>query len=91
LPRAAFIGKENDIVLTSVNVIEQPEDAGADTSESSSGLKFRFGPPLYLGDTIQAMTESLDLTSPLELIVISVKEKAVRCRMPGSGTAIVEA
>jgi tetratricopeptide (TPR) repeat protein len=36
----------------------------------------------------KATTDDLDLSQPVELIVLSVKERAVRCRLPGSERAI---
>jgi hypothetical protein len=36
----------------------------------------------------KATTDDLDLSRPVELIVLSVKERAVRCRLPGSERAI---
>jgi len=36
----------------------------------------------------KATTDDLDLSQPVELIVLSVKERTVRCRLPGSERAI---
>jgi tetratricopeptide (TPR) repeat protein len=36
----------------------------------------------------KAKTGDLDLTSPIELIVLSVKKKAARCRLPESGRVV---
>lgn len=48
----------------------------------------RIQPPSRRERQHKATTDDLDLSQPVELIVLSVKERAVRCRLPGSERAI---